>query len=251
MNSLTRTELMLGAEGMKALSESLVVVAGLGAVGGYAVEALARAGVGRLRLIDYDTVCETNINRQIYALHSTIGEKKIKLAAERVAQINPNCQVETLDCFVHSDTIDQVLAGEPDMVIDAIDSLNPKVELLLALIEREIPSISSMGAALRDDPSLIRYGLLKKVEYCPLAAAIRKRLRRRNVSLSIPCVYSLQPALRQAQGEPEGENKFIRGKSRGRQRKILGSLPTITAIFGMTIANEVIKILSGTKNRRN
>ena len=235
---------MLGDSGTKSLNESFVVVAGLGAVGGYAVEALARAGVGRMRLVDFDVVCPTNINRQIYALESTIGRKKTELAAERVRQINPECKVELLDSFIHTDTMDAVLSGQPDIVIDAIDSLTPKVELIIALKERAIPSVSSMGAALRDDPSLIRSGLLKKVNYCPLAAAIRKRLRRRGVSLDVRCVYSIQQPIRQALAGPQStDENIMRGHLRGRPRKTLGSLPTITAIFGMTIANDVIKML--------
>jgi tRNA A37 threonylcarbamoyladenosine dehydratase len=235
---------MLGDEAMESLAGSFVVIAGLGAVGGYAVEALARAGVGRLRLVDFDVVCPTNINRQIFALQSTVGKKKTEIAAGRVKDINPFCRVETLDCFIHSDTIDKVLADGPDLVIDAIDALAPKVELICALKERNISGISSMGAALRDDPTLIRYGILSKVNYCPLAAAIRKRLRRREVPLDVRCVYSVQPPIRQAQAPPAStEDNVLHGGRRGRPRNTLGSLPTITAIFGLTIANEAIKIL--------
>ncbi len=244
INRFERTELLLGKDGLAALKGSFVVVAGLGAVGGYAVEALARAGVGHLRLVDFDVVCRTNINRQIYALESTIGQKKTKLAAERVHEINPDCIVEALECFIHTDTMEQVLAGEPDIVIDAIDSLTPKVELLTALLQRNITSISSMGAALRDDPSLIRYGMISEVRFCPLASLLRKRIRRRGISPDVPCVYSMQPPQKQALAQPTGENTNIpRGELRGRQRQILGSLPTITAIFGLTIANQAIKIL--------
>jgi tRNA A37 threonylcarbamoyladenosine dehydratase len=240
-----RLRLMVGDSGLDALAGSFVVVAGLGAVGGYAVEALARAAVGRLRLIDFDVVCVTNINRQIYALQSTIGIKKTQLAAQRVREINPKCQVETLDCFIHTDTMEQVLAGKPDLIIDAIDSLAPKVELISAIKQRGMLSISSMGAALRDDPSQIRYGQLEDVQYCPLAAMLRKRLRRRDISLDVPCVYSLQPAIKSALACPTGENTNIpRGEIRGRERKILGSMPTIPAIFGLTIANQAIKMLT-------
>ena len=235
---------------METLGNSFVVVAGLGAVGGYAAEALARAGVGRLRLVDFDKICPTNINRQIFALQSTIGRQKTEVAAERLAQINPDCKIETVNCFIHTDTMPQVLADKPDIVIDAIDSLNPKVELITALQEYDIMGISSMGAALRDDTTLIRYGLLKDVHYCPLAAALRKRLRRRNMSIDVPCVYSLQRPIKQASVPPTEsveDTNVVRGKLWGRQRNILGSLPTITAIFGLTIANETIKYLVNNK----
>jgi tRNA threonylcarbamoyladenosine dehydratase len=238
-----RTALMLGQGGIDALRSSFVVVAGLGAVGGYAAEALARAGVGRLRLVDFDKICSTNINRQIYALQSTLGRQKTAVAAERISDINPDCRIDALDCFIHTDTLPQVLEGEPDIVIDAIDSLNPKVELLISLQERQIAGISSMGAALRDDASMIRYGLLKDVQYCPLASMLRKRLRRRQASLDVPCVYSIQKPLKQAAQPPEANQNIMRGNLRGRNRNLLGSLPTITAIFGFTIANQVIKII--------
>lgn len=239
---------MLGNRGLTKLRKSFVMIAGLGAVGGYVVEALARAGVGRIRVVDFDVVSESNINRQLYALDNTLGMKKTQVAAERVRLINPNCRIEPLDCFIHTDTLAEVLAGNPDLVIDAIDALNPKVELLTAVSQQNIPSISSMGAALRDDFTKIKYGMLGEVHYCPLAAMLRKRLRRRGLSLDLPCVYSTQPPLRQAvAAPPQTPSNIPRGDNRGRERNILGSLPTITAIFGLVIANQAIKQLLDSK----
>jgi len=257
---------MVGEAGLRRLRESFVVVAGLGAVGGYAVEALARSGVGRLRLIDYDEVRPSNINRQLYALWETVGRKKCELAAERVRAINPNCDVETLDLFVHTDTMPQVLAPwsdnsssgnslssnssacgkRPDFVIDAIDSLTPKLELVTVLQASGLPFISSMGAALRTDPTLVRVGKLYEVTYCPLAAILRKYLRRRDVSTDFDCVYSPEPVrhLRRDAVLPpeESEENFY---PKGRKRASLGSLPTLTGIFGLTTANHVLLALLG------
>ncbi len=241
-----RLEQMVGEAGLRRLQESFVTVVGLGAVGSYAVEALARSGVGRLRLIDYDDVRPSNINRQLYALWQTVGRKKCELATERVAAINPSCHVETLDLFVHVDTMPRVLGPandgrNPDFVIDAIDSLNPKIELVAALVASSLPFLSSMGAALRTDPTLVRIGPLREVTHCPLAAILRKYLRRREVSIDFDCVYSPEPVRRlrrDAVLPPEmSEDNFY---PQGRKRASLGSLPTLTGIFGLTAANHVL-----------
>ena len=250
MSQFQRLGQMTGESGLLRLHGAFVVVVGLGAVGSYAVEALARSGVGQLRLIDYDVVRPSNINRQLYALWETVGRKKCELAVERVAAINPQCKVEGLDLFVHTDTMSKVVAPsfggqQPDFVIDAIDSLNPKLELLTALLASELPFLSSMGAALRTDPTQVRIGPLREVTHCPLAAIVRKYLRRRNVSIDFDCVYSPEPVrhLRRDAVLPPGlseENYY----PRGRKRASLGSLPTLTGIFGLTAANHVLlKIL--------
>ncbi len=248
MSQFQRIELLVGSDGLATLQRSFVVVVGLGAVGSYAVEALARAGIGRLRLIDHDNVSPSNINRQLFALWNTVGRSKSEVAAERVRQINPNCRVEALETFVHRETLAEVLDGEPDFVVDAIDSLNPKVELLHELSVRNQSAISSMGAALRTDPTRIRVGRLDEITHCPLAAMIRKKLRKRGVVPSLPCVYSTEPVeeFRQtALLAPEHtEQDELR---RGRKRVSLGSLPTLTGIFGLTAANAVILTLLGRK----
>ena len=239
---LTRTRMLLGDEGLSRLQNAAVMVVGLGAVGGYALEALARSGIGRLVLVDFDVFDESNINRQILALTSTVGQKKTEVARRRVLDINPDCIVETKDMFVNADTLPQLLDIPVDFVVDAIDALNPKCCLMEALYERGIPFISSMGAALKTDPSFIKCGTLSASKNCGLAKFIRERLRKRGLEISrINCVYSdEQVCLPETALAFDGDDV-----SAGRVRHTLGSLPTITAIFGLTIANYVITSLSG------
>ncbi|NLE30506.1 MAG: tRNA threonylcarbamoyladenosine dehydratase [Phycisphaerae bacterium] len=240
----SRIERMIGQAGLQKLACSYVAVIGLGAVGSYAVEGLARAGVGRLRLVDFDKVQPSNINRQLYALESTLGQAKCDLAAQRVNLINPDCRTEAINAFVHRETLDPVLDGPPDLVIDAIDSFNPKVELLLALTLRQIPTISCMGAALRTDPTLVRTGPLSAVHHCPLASKVRKKLRQAGVATNFTCVYSIEPVKNLPPGVigPE-EPESCTSLERGRTRRPLGSLPTLTGIFGLTAANSALQIL--------
>lgn len=248
MGRFRRTEQLLGKEGFKRLQQSRVTVVGLGAVGGYAVEGLARAGVGHLRIVDFDTVQTSNINRQIIALESTLGQAKTEVLKARILAINPGCQVEALPLFAGDETLDEILSPKPDLLIDAIDSLNPKTQLLCGGYTRDIATISSMGAALRTDPSFIRSGDIFDSSNCPLAKHIRKRLRRRGVGRGITCVYSTEK-VQFDYGEveveqPVGETPF---SDRGRSRNTLGSLPTITGIFGLTIANLAITQLAGNR----
>ena len=241
---LLRTQMLLGEEGIKNLQKSSVMLIGLGAVGGYVLEALARAGIGHLLLVDFDEFEESNINRQILALNSTLGQKKTSVAMARVKDINPDCQVELFNVFVNADTLPELMSHKADFVIDAIDALNPKCCLLEELSKKNVPFISSMGAALKTDPSHIKLGKLSSSRNCPLAKFVRKRLRHRGVDISkICCVYSdEQISLPDTALQPSEEQL-----SEGRVRHSIGSLPTITAIFGLTIANEVICRLSGYK----
>ena len=239
---LARIRLLLGDEGVDRLKGSFVTVVGLGAVGGYAVEGLARAGVGRLRLVDFDLVKASNINRQLYALGSTLGERKTSVAAARALDINPHCRVEPLNLFADRGSFDAILEGAPDIVIDAIDSLGPKTNLIMEACGRKLPLISSMGAALRTDPGAIRVGPLRETRNCPLAARLKYWLKKHNSPLDFTCVYSLEPVDKRGkarQADP-AEKDFL---DRGRPRTALGSLPTITGIFGLTIANTAIKML--------
>ena len=236
--------MLLGSESFQRLTDSHVAVVGLGAVGGYALEAMARTGIGHLTLVDFDTVQPTNINRQIFALDSTIGTAKVTAAAQRISDINPACRVEPLELFVDEDSVEHIFSRTPDIVVDAIDSLNPKVQLLRSCYQRGFPVFSSMGAALRSDPLAIRVGDLSESNHCPLAKRIRKRLRKDGIVSGITCVYSIERVDFDYTQEID-PIQVETGTDRGRARNTLGSLPTITAIFGLVLANEVIKKLSG------
>jgi len=241
MDQFLRTELLIGKDKVQKLKESFVIVIGMGAVGSYSIEGIARAGVGHIRIVDFDTIKSSNINRQLYALHSTLGEPKVEVAKKRILDINPRCQVETLHEFVSNDTLDKLLSGEPNIVIDAIDSLNPKVQLLTACFKKGLPVISSMGAALRTDPAKICIADIFDTLNCPLAFQIRRRLRRNGVGRGITAVFSNEK-VRQMRSGAIGE-KEPNAYDRGRKRVTLGSLPTLTGIFGLIIANKTIEML--------
>ncbi len=240
-----RIERLLGSEALPILSDAHVCVVGLGAVGSYAVEALARSGIGEFTLVDFDTVGITNINRQLFALTSTIGRNKCDVAAERVKEINPDCTVHPLPLFAHEDSFEQIFAQKPDILIDAIDSLNPKITLLEYAYKAGITTVSSMGAALRKDPSKIHVSDLMDTKECPLARMVRNKIRRRGVGRGIHAVYSSEKVVYEYK-EPDEEafadhNEQIR--EQGRVRRVLGSLPTVTGIFGLTIAQKATEII--------
>jgi tRNA A37 threonylcarbamoyladenosine dehydratase len=234
-----RTRLLIGEAGMDKLAKSRVLVVGLGAVGGFAVEALARSGVGHLRLVDSDRVAESNCNRQILALTSTLGREKALLARERVLDINPACEVDARVLFASPETFPTLFEGRPDVIVDAIDSLGPKVDLMAAALTAGIPIFSSMGAARRRDPSKIAVADISQTRFCPLARSVRARLHRRGIESGVTCVFSTEPAPEDSFEPPAPEDT----PDRGRARVVMGSLPTITGIFGLTLANAVIDFL--------
>ncbi len=238
----SRTISLVGSERFARLQQSFVTVVGLGAVGGYVVEGLARAGVGSLRLVDCDTLETTNINRQLLALESTLRQQKTAAARERIFDINPECNVRLDPVFATGNNIASLLTPAPDLLIDAIDALNPKVQLLASAWHQGIPTLCSMGAALRTDPSKIHCGDVFDSTGCPLARHIRKRLRRQNVGRGIGCVYSNEEVQFNYNSNEE-KHRSTTG-SRGRSRHTLGSLPTIPGIFGLLLANEAIMRLT-------
>lgn len=226
---LSRMRLMVGETGIETLKNAHVMIVGCGAVGSYAIEALARAGVGHLTLVDFDTVSISNINRQLFALTSTVGQKKVLVAKNRVKDISSDIQVDCVDLMVNQESLPQLLAVQPDFVIDAIDSLNPKCSLIELLVKEKVPFVSSMGAALKTDMSQIKVVKMKKTLNCPLAFFVRKRLRKRGVSMDFPVVFSPELAQDSTRLQlPEDEQP-----ENGRVRHEMGSLPTITGIFGL------------------
>ena len=234
-----RTQLLLGEKAVQRLSESSVAVFGLGGVGSYAVEALVRGGVGRLRLIDFDEIKYSNFNRQLYALESTVGRRKVDVAAERALQINPACAVDLRPVFADNAAMSELLADPLDVVIDAIDSVTSKVSLLSASVAMGRATISCMGAATRLDPASIKVGDLWESEVCPLAKWVRKKLRRKGIHHPIRCIYSTEPADTKRYSETAEPENFVRGRS----RPSLGSISYMPALFGLLAAREALSII--------
>jgi tRNA threonylcarbamoyladenosine dehydratase len=228
---LTRCADLLGEPGLAKLRAARVAVVGLGGVGGHAALALARSGVGRLRLIDCDRVTWSSLNRSAWAVAADVGRSKASSLAERIAALGAGTGVEAVEAFFHEDTADELLAGPPDFVLDAIDGLAPKTALLRACVARGIPVGSSMGASARTDPTRVRIGDLAETEVCPLARAVRTRLRRCGIRGGIPVVYSVEPPL--APLPPDEGDETVR---RGRVRRRLPSLGMLPGIFGYALA---------------
>ncbi len=225
-----RTSLLIGEDGIEKLRKSSVIQIGCGAVGGYSLEGLVRAGIGRIRVVDHDVFSGSNLNRQILATTDTVGRVKVEVACERARSINPDIEIEGMDVLVSEDTIPDILSGDYDVVVDAIDTLRNKTALLRYCAENGIRVFSSMGAALHIDAQAVRVAPLRKTNTCPLAASIRKSLKDLDTSM-ITAVYSEEPPL------VKPTDRDDHGKS------ILGSMPTVPAIFGMTLANETIRYI--------
>ncbi len=237
LNAFSRTELLLGQNNMQKLARAHVAVFGVGGVGGYAVEALARSGVGALDLIDDDTVNLTNLNRQIIALHSTIGLAKVDVAKARVLDINPDAVVRTYKTFYTPQTADQFDFTVYDYIIDAIDTVSGKIELVLQAKAAGTPIICSMGAGNKLDPTAFRVADLYKTSVCPLAKVMRRELRRRGVD-RLKVVYSEELPL-SPRGGTEGEDTAAHTK-----RQTPGSTAFTPSVAGLILAGEVVKDLT-------
>ncbi len=230
-----RTELLYGAERVAEFREAHVLVVGLGGVGGYAAEMLARAGVGKLTIVDADTVQPSNINRQLVALHSTLGEAKASALAKRLKDINPDIDLVVVEKFLKDDNMVELLdRGTYDYVIDAIDSLSPKVYLIALSVERRLPIISSMGAGAKQDASSVQVADISKSYNCNLARALRKRLRKLGVKKGVPVVFSSELRDDDAIMEISGEQC---------KRSTAGTVSYMPAIFGCHLAAYVIQHL--------
>lgn len=222
---------------MEILADCSITVVGLGAVGSHVVEALARSGVGRLRLVDFDEIDLSNFNRQLFAGESTMGMLKTDAAERHLLDINPDIVIEKFNYLCHIENFDEVLAGQTDLVVDAIDSLNPKVNLLYELVQRKMDVVSSMGAARRVTPGKITTGDISETRGCPLARSVRKRLRRMGIKEGITCVYSTESVDKHSVLVTTEKNYL----NSGRQRNPMGSLVMISGIFGYTTALEAMK----------
>ncbi len=245
MRWFSRSELLLGEGALDRLRGSRVTIFGLGGVGSFAVEALARAGVGHLRLVDHDVVGPSNLNRQLFALRSTLGQPKAEVAAARVRDINPECAVEACVTFIHTDTLPGLLLPRPDALIDAIDSMTCKVALMRTAHDQGLPIISAMGAGGRTDSRQLRVGDLSETRLCPLAARVRKELRKVGIAKGIRCVYSLEPADNKRPANPVDIEPH---RGPGRQRRPVGTISYMPAMVGMMVAEEVLRLLLQNEN---
>ncbi len=229
-----RTEMLLGGAAMERLAASHVAVFGLGGVGSWCAEALARSGVGALTLVDQDTVGVTNLNRQAQALHSTLGRDKAAAMAERIQDIHPGCVVRALAARYEASTREAFFSARYDYIVDAIDLVSCKLDLIETAITREIPVISALGTGNKLDPTLFRITDLSATEGCPLARVVRRELRRRGI-LHHRVLWSPEPPLAPAQREdpPPG------------RRSIPGSVAWVPSCAGLMLAGEVVRRLAG------
>ena len=229
-----RTELLLGREQTEKLSKAHVMIAGLGGVGGYAAEQICRAGIGKLTLIDADTVQPSNRNRQLIATKLNEQKPKVHEWKMRLKAINPEVELILIEEFIEADRIKEILSSKPDYLVDAIDTLTPKVDLLATAHGMDIPTISAMGAGGRIDPSQIFIADIKKSHHCKFAYIVRKYLHRKGVREGIKVVYSTEEVPKHALIETDGS---------GNKRTVVGTISYLPAIFGCFCASEVIRDL--------
>lgn len=243
----SRTELLIGAEGMKILSRSRVAVFGIGGVGGYVVEALARSGVGAFVLVDSDKVCLSNLNRQIIATQKTIGRYKVDVMKERILEINPEAYVEVRNCFYLPENADEFDFTEYSYVVDAVDTVTAKIEIIMRAQSVNIPVISCMGAGNKMDPTRFEVADIYQTSMCPLAKVMRHELKKRGVK-KLKVVYSTEPPanLSVTSGtEDQDNNKACTQGVKPEGKKIPGSVAFVPSAAGLILAGEVVKDLIG------
>lgn len=231
----SRTELLIGEQGLERLKKASVMVLGVGGVGSHCIEALVRGGIGRLILVDNDTVSLTNINRQSIAYHSTIGKYKTKLMKERILDINPETAVETYETFVLPSNLEMLFRDTPDYIIDAIDTVTAKLAAAELALQKNIPIISSMGTGNKLHPELFEITDISKTSMCPLCKVMRKELKERGI-FNLKVLYSKEKPIDTA-GKDTGEEK-------GRRRCLPGSISFVPPVAGLLIAGEVIRSIA-------
>lgn len=237
MNQFLRTELLLGENNLRKFSEARVAVIGLGGVGSYAAEALVRGGIGKILLVDFDTIEPSNINRQLPAMHSTIGKRKTEILSLRFGDINPHAEIDRHDGICDRDSFSTILK-KIDFVVDAIDSIAHKVDLIEYVYHQKIPIISVMGAGNRFDPQKITIADISKTYQCPLAKRVRKHLSKRGIKKGVPTVYSYEKPIKieAVQTEPTRDH---------RTKNPVGTISYIPAMMGMWAASYVLRSLAG------
>lgn len=233
LNEFSRTKLLLGEEAMAKLKSSSVAVFGVGGVGSYAVEALARSGIGTLALIDNDDVSLTNINRQLVAMHSTVGRLKVDVAKEHILDVNPDCNVQAFPCFYTEENDGGIELSDYDYIVDAIDTVSSKLFLIEQAKALDIPIISCMGAGNKLDPSKFQITDIYKTSMCPLAKVMRYELKRRGIR-KLKVLFSTEQAV-----VPKGTSEETSPK-----RRIPGSVAFVPSVAGLMIAGEVIRDLA-------
>ncbi|EGT0692356.1 tRNA threonylcarbamoyladenosine dehydratase [Clostridium perfringens] len=245
-HSLSRTELLIGKDALDKLAKSKVMVLGVGGVGSFTVEALARAGVGNLILVDDDTVCLTNLNRQIHATYKTISKNKVEVMKERVLSVNRNCNVETIQVFVTPDNLEEIIPDDVDYVVDAIDTVSAKIALAVYCEQKGIKLMSSMGTGNKLNPAEFKVADIYNTKVCPLAKVMRYELRKRGVK-KLKVVYSEEmprkPKVEDVVTCKTGCVCTGGTKKCSAKRQIPGSVSFVPPVAGMIIASEVVKDL--------
>jgi tRNA A37 threonylcarbamoyladenosine dehydratase len=248
LNQFSRSQLLLGAEGIENLSKAKVAVFGIGGVGGYTVEALARTGVGAFVLVDDDKVCLTNLNRQIHATRKTVGQYKAEVMRDRILDINPDCQVEVRKCFYLPENAHEFDFGEYSYVVDAVDTVTAKLEIIMRAKESNVPVISCMGAGNKLDPTKFQVADIYKTTMCPLAKVMRRECKKRGIK-KLKVVYSTEKPTRPLEDmsiscrthcicPPGAQHKCTE------RRDIPGSVAFVPSVAGLIIAAEVVKDLT-------
>lgn len=255
LNQFSRTELLYGKDAMEKLAQARVAVFGVGGVGGYTVEALIRSGIGAIDLIDNDKVCLTNINRQIYATRKTVGKYKVDVAAERIAEINPDAVVRTYKTFYMPETSSQFDFTQYDYIVDAIDTVKGKIELVMNAAKAGTPIISSMGAGNKIDPSAFEVSDIFKTSVCPLARVMRAELKKRGIK-KLKVVYSKEKPIAPVDDMaiscrtncicPPGTARKCT-----QRRQVPGSTAFVPSVVGLIIAGEIINDLTGKRPERS
>jgi len=246
LHRFSRTELLIGEAGLRILASSHVAVIGIGGVGSYAAEALARAGVGKLSLVDYDAICLTNVNRQVHALESTLGGAKVEVMAARIYEINPRAQVVPHKNFMTAELARDILPSEVSYVIDAVDTVTAKLAIIEHCIAQSIPVVSCLGAGNKLDPTRFRVTDISKTSICPLARVVRKELGKRGIRNGVKVVYSEEMPLAPEIGTSDCAHDCVclkRDANYRHKRQVPGSISFVPAVAGLIAAGVVVNDL--------